>query len=571
MILPQTQPTNLVPSLGSDAAILDGHPGPVLFVGADGDILRHNPPAAALLTALGRITGGLDGLGRLGQTAIAQGQATTVRFAIGEGEARRTYEATAIPAAGFTDVPRALVICRDNTLDENIRLALAESRRRFQDLVNIASDFAWETAAQSDSGGHLVFVSPDGALGYTAAQLVGKDPGTLLAEPDLLSGPLPFLAREPIREQQLWLRNAQGEAICTLISATPISDAAGNWCGARGICRDITEQISLDAQLQSALVREQLTAHLVDQIRTQADPSAMLGAAATALAHAVSATALVCRLAPAGGDAADTVIVMAQSGPAAAMDEIGGPLADFAAGSGEFADLTVASHCLLARKTGYLDQTNGLVVLLRDAAANTGWNRDDKALLDAAARQLGIALRQAADTAELERLSSTDELTGLLNRRAFMAELKTSLGRAEREQRAGALLYIDLDNFKPVNDRFGHDRGDAILQAVSTILQHHARSYDLVARLGGDEFVVWLDGVAPAQADRRCDELVAAVAAAGQDILPPDCQIGASVGIVNLPMGAGVSVDELLTQADHAMYRTKSERKAKRAQTQEAQ
>ena len=242
-----------------------------------------------------------------------------------------------------------------------------------------------------------------------------------------------------------------------------------------------------------------------------------------------------------------------------------------AAGADDILELTVGDLSLLARKTGYLDQTNGLVVLLRHVAANTRWSHDDKALLHAAARQLGIALRQAADTAELQRLSRTDGLTGLLNRRAFVAELKASIGRAERERRAGALLYIDLDNFKPVNDRFDHDRGDAILQAVSAILRDHARSYDLVARLGGDEFVVWLDGVETSQAAKRGAELVEAVALAGRDILPPDCQIGASVGIVNLPPGGGVSADDLLTRGDHAMYQTKSERKAKRAQTREVQ
>ena len=159
MNLAQTRPTDPPLSLGADAAILDGHPGPVLIIGAAGDILAHNHAAAALLAALGQTAGdngGHGGLGRLGQSAIAQGQATSVRFAVGVGEARRSYEAVAVCVAGS----RALVICRDNTLDENIRLALTESRRRFQDLVNIASDFAWETAA-----GHLVFVSPRGALG----------------------------------------------------------------------------------------------------------------------------------------------------------------------------------------------------------------------------------------------------------------------------------------------------------------------------------------------------------------------------------------------------------------------
>jgi len=554
MSFPQRQVT--AQSLESDAAILDSHPAPVLITDAAGNILSHNAPAAALFAALGGIVDAAAQFGRLGQAALDQSHATTMRFAFGEGEDRRSYEAMAMPASGG----RALVICRDATADENIRLALTESRRRFQDLVNIASDFAWETTA----AGRLAFVSPAGALGYTAQQLVGTDPAALSAEPDRRSDSLPFSARKPIREEQLWFRAAGGAAVCMLVSATPVPGPPGSWRGARGVCRDITEQIRRDEQLQSALVREQLTAHIVDQIRTEADPSAMLDAAATALAHAVSATALVCRVSPAG-----RVNIVAQAGAALSLEAIGDILTELAVAATdgaqrEITDPRAGDLRLLARKTVYHRRTNGLVILLRQAGAGPDWSGDDHALLDAVARQLGIALRQVADTAELERLSHTDELTGLSNRRAFMAELETSLQRANREGRAGALLYIDLDNFKPVNDRFGHDRGDAILRAVAAVLRDHARGYDLVARLGGDEFVMWLEGVAAAQAGERRDQLVGAVASAGRNLLPPDCQIGASVGIVNLLETASATVDDLLTRADQAMYQTKSERKAKR-------
>lgn len=544
-------------SLGTDAAILDSHPAPVFTTDASGNILSQNPPAAALLASLGAVPGALAQFCRLGQTTVERDQATTMRFSMGEGEDRRSYEATAVLASGG----RALVICRDTTPEENIRLALTESRRRFQDLVNIASDFAWETTHE----GRLTFVSPAGALGYTARQLVGTDPGILVAEPDRRPDTLPFLARKPVRDERLWCRGADGGAICMLISATPLRDPSGRWCGARGVCRDITDQVSRDDQLRSALVREQLTAHLVDQIRTEADPTAMLDAAATALAHAVSATALVCRVSADG-----RVDIVAQAGAPLSVEAFREPLTQVAAAAADGAqqdiDLPQAGALrLLARKTGYHHHTNGLVVLLRQAHTAPDWSGDDHALLDAVARQLGIALRQVADTAELERLSSTDELTGLLNRRAFMSGLQTSLQRADREQRAGALLYIDLDDFKPVNDRFGHDRGDVVLKAVAAILRDHGRSYDLVARIGGDEFVMWLDGVAPALASARRDQLVSAIAAVGKEILPPDCQIAASVGVVDLPAAAGATVADILIRADQDMYKTKSERKAKRA------
>ncbi len=549
------QPQLGATTLGPDAAILDGHPAPIFVIDTAGAIVGHNAPAAALLAVLRSVIGAVDAIGNLGRTAIQQAQATTMRFGLGDGDDRQAYEAMAVP----TTHRRALLMCRDCTLDENIRLALTESRRRYQDLVNIDSDFAWETSSE----GLLTFVSPAGALGLTAAELIGLDPSTLLAEPERLPETLPFRARRPVRDERLWFRTADGRAICMVISAAPVLAPDGGWQGARGICRDITEQISRDGQLRAALVREQLTAYLVDQIRTEADPSAMLEAAATALAGAVSATVLVYSVVADGA-----VQLMAQAGPADAAALVDVLLAQFVAGPTDVTQRTVVDRTgatlgLLAGRTGYRSRTNGLIVLLRNAA-DKPWNGDDNALLDAAARQLGIALEQVTDAAALERLSRTDELTGLLNRRAFAAALKIGLRRADRERRSGALLYIDLDNFKPVNDRFGHARGDAVLRAVAVILADHARSYDLVARLGGDEFVMWLDGAGSVQACQRRDRLVDAFALAGADILPPDCQIGASIGIVNLPVVAETSVDELLTRADRAMYHTKAARQAER-------
>jgi len=81
-----------------------------------------------------------------------------------------------------------------------------------------------------------------------------------------------------------------------------------------------------------------------------------------------------------------------------------------------------------------------------------------------------------------------------MNRRAFQASLDTAIARARRNDTSGALIYVDLDNFKAINDNYGHETGDSILSEVAQILSSSSRTYDLVARIGGDEFVVWLDG-----------------------------------------------------------------------------
>ncbi len=106
---------------------------------------------------------------------------------------------------------------------------------------------------------------------------------------------------------------------------------------------------------------------------------------------------------------------------------------------------------------------------------------------------------------ELEHLSLTDELTGLLNRRGFQMELKRVLASAERYDEQGALVYIDLDGFKPINDTYGHAAGDEVLTRVAAIIEDNVRDTDFVGRMGGDEFAVvltrttWDDGLKRAE------------------------------------------------------------------------
>jgi len=158
---------------------------------------------------------------------------------------------------------------------------------------------------------------------------------------------------------------------------------------------------------------------------------------------------------------------------------------------------------------------------------------------------------------ELQHLAQHDMLTGLPNRRFLQERLGHALALARRSGRGVALLFIDLDHFKDINDHHGHDAGDALLVALAQRLQAHTREADTVARMGGDEFVVLVDGPADA----------AQIAAIAQKLLHSvqqpvqwrghTLQVGASIGISQYPQD-GQNVVEMLASADRAMYRVKN-------------
>ena len=157
---------------------------------------------------------------------------------------------------------------------------------------------------------------------------------------------------------------------------------------------------------------------------------------------------------------------------------------------------------------------------------------------------------------ELEHLVRHDALTGLPNRRFFQERLDDALARAQRGVERFALLFIDVDDFKQINDRWGHDGGDAVLKVLSQRLRATTRKVDTVARLGGDEFVVLLDNPAQREdiahiAEKLLDSVRAPIVHQGQEM-----RVGFSIGISQYPED-GLTADSLMASADKAMYATK--------------
>jgi diguanylate cyclase (GGDEF)-like protein len=176
--------------------------------------------------------------------------------------------------------------------------------------------------------------------------------------------------------------------------------------------------------------------------------------------------------------------------------------------------------------------------------------------VDALAAQLAASHARISD---LEARIDIDPLTDTLNRRGFDRELKRSLAYVKRYGTGAAVIYIDLDGFKPVNDRHGHAAGDAVLKAVAAALLRHVRASDVVARIGGDEFVVLLWNLAGPAAQAKAAALEAAIYATPVRWGRSTLVVTASAGVSML--GALDSAAVVLARADAAMYARKTARK----------
>jgi diguanylate cyclase (GGDEF)-like protein len=182
---------------------------------------------------------------------------------------------------------------------------------------------------------------------------------------------------------------------------------------------------------------------------------------------------------------------------------------------------------------------------------------------DPQAKVARLKAQLAAALAQIDSLrasADTDFLLGIANRRGFERELGRSLAYIKRYRAGGALIMLDLDRLKPVNDTLGHAAGDAVLKAVTEALLRHVRASDLIGRLGGDEFALLLWNLSEADARAKAAALEAAVDDLTIRFGEQTIAVGISAGVAILT--PAMSVAEALECADRAMYARKAERRA---------
>lgn len=169
----------------------------------------------------------------------------------------------------------------------------------------------------------------------------------------------------------------------------------------------------------------------------------------------------------------------------------------------------------------------------------------------------GWSLAHAKVIDDLRRVALLDELTGLYNRRGFVQRFEEEIDRSKRHGRRLGILMIDLDNFKAINDKYGHIRGDKFLVETAEVLRHEVRASDIVARIGGDEFACILVEVSPADVQMAVDRIKATFVEISKTILKSvESPVGISIGMAVFPED-GSNISELISVADMRMYSDK--------------
>src|SRR6201998_1339544 len=175
-------------------------------------------------------------------------------------------------------------------------------------------------------------------------------------------------------------------------------------------------------------------------------------------------------------------------------------------------------------------------------------------------RQLRKELATAPELVEkLQGSADTDFLLGILNPRGFERELNRSIAYIKRYHASGALIVLDVDRLKPINDAFGHAAGDQVLKAVASVLARHVRSSDVIGRLGGDEFALLLWNLSETDARAKAAFLEQAIDRLTFSFGGRGVTAGASAGVAILDLHA--QAGEALEEADRAMYVRKAQRR----------
>ncbi len=449
--------------------------------------------------------------------------------AVPAAEALETYEA--LLKVVFLDMGLALdtYIAAERAAVAQAQDARAVSESQYRDLVETTSDWLWEV----DVDGVYTYASPKARelLGYGPEEVLGKTPFDLMPPDEASRLRARFAeiaaARRPIEQLENVKCHRDGRFVTLETSAVPIFDEQGQFRGYRGIDRDIT-----------ARKRDEATRRLLAAALEQSADLVMIVNRQGLISYVNPA------LCAATGYSAEELIGSKPSVLKSGMQQ-----------ASTYAELwrTILSGqpyqnvIINRRKDGSLYHEQKTITPLRDPV--TGYITH----FVSTGKDISEALRL---NERLSYLTFHDPLTGLANRTRLLDLASRALVQAARQRRACALLYIDFDRFKVVNETLGHGAGDECLKALAGRLRERVRAMDSIARLGGDDFAVLL-------ADLPGPETVPPVVNGVLEALKAPLAVGerelfmnASIGISLYP-DDGADVETLLRNAEAAMYQAK--------------
>ncbi|MCW8944475.1 MAG: diguanylate cyclase [Sedimenticola sp.] len=416
--------------------------------------------------------------------------------------------------------------------------ALRFSRQRFQDMACAASDWFWEL----DANGKFTFISERffTSVGILPNDILGKSRDEIAIPLDLQQEPEKWASyfevinnRYPFRDFEYRFRGAKDKVYHLRVSGIPVYDGDDRFIGYRGTGTDVT--LLKETEQALAASEKRLSTILESSIAGACISERKTGKILFSTPHL--AELLHYTLDDLNSLHTNSLFIDEQTWTA---------LISELRKEGQL----INQESQLRRKNG--THFWGLVTLktltYENKACLLTWVYDISEL--------------KSNQEELARLANHDTLTGLPNRRHFQDQVSNALARAQRTGRQGALIYFDLDNFKPVNDQYGHDYGDWLLKESARRIQSIMRKNDLICRLGGDEFVALIQDIENLQeatiiAEKILDWLDLPFFYQEQEV-----SISASIGIVYFD-GSEKDADSLIIKADRAMYQAKSEGKGR--------
>ncbi|TNE61710.1 MAG: sensor domain-containing diguanylate cyclase [Alphaproteobacteria bacterium] len=445
------------------------------------------------------------------------------------------------------DGDECLIVARDTTLADKVTEALMKSRAMFRELLDRAVDMAFEL----DEQGHFIFITPaeafgqrtEGWLGLRAADVFWSD-GTVPARD-------PFAARMATSFDAVPVSIEGQEKRWVQFGVHPQADEAGHVRTVRATCRDVTKRYRAERQTKLDNLRMSLLQRITEVLNTEESAQDLLDSASRILADILRA------------DMVWAVVKYQEGLVPISMEGTQHDLIDFESIWGaleanepgvQTIDCDGRRHLAIRLERG--DIGLGMVIVSRDTDANP-WSAQEEQLLNAVAGVLTAAFGKAELIDKLYRLSSKDELTSLLNRRALAETIERRLRHQGRTGQAGCLLFIDLDYFKEVNDTLGHAKGDEALVLVASHLQSIIRPCDYAGRYGGDEFIVWLEDVSADVALAKGQSLLDAMPKVRELLGNTGLKLSASVGVCATVAGKDIDFDDLADRADQALYRVK--------------
>jgi diguanylate cyclase (GGDEF)-like protein/PAS domain S-box-containing protein len=427
--------------------------------------------------------------------------------------------------------PTRLVISIVDTTEKRIaEHRLIDSERRYRALVEASPSLIWIC----DDKGRLTFVSDRACrdmFGAEPRELMGKHvadfTGPGFTRREFLRRFSPAMHGRPVFEMEAILRDVRGQPLSVNVSALPILNASGQIESVTGVCTDITAAKQRERELNIALRNQQ----------------AIFDAAGEGIVFVRNA-----RIEGPNRALARMLGVTREA-------LVGQPVEEILATRSDWETIDQATRAAAVRGEAAIHE-----VMLRANDGRSVWCQ----LTSRQAGDGGAYILVLTDITSLKRReelawhqANHDDLTGLPNRRQLGEHARRLLSVALKQRRLAAVLVLDLDGFKEINDLFGHSYGDGLLKRVALRLSGVLRDYDVVARTGGDEFVVLLPEIEQPSVAMVVAEKLIAAASENVENLGRSLRLHASVGVALFP-GDGQDFETLLAAADSAMYAAKA-------------